>query len=192
MKRLVYVIGPPGSGKSTLMAGLTRGLLRVARTDHGLPRDELYHRERLVGVELGRQRGDFSGTDALAMNIHPRACAWLRHGGAGDAPVVYAEGQRLATLQFIKAGLEAGREVDLLYLDPPPEVAEARRRARGSRQSEAWIKGATTRAARLAREASELPGVRVLRIVDHGSAHGRTTAMLRRELHLDPFPQEVT
>jgi ribose 1,5-bisphosphokinase PhnN len=179
--RLIYVVGPPGSGKSTLMAGLTAGLIRVPTTDARLPRDELYSNGLRVGVELGRQRGDFSGTDALAMNIHPLACAWV---AATTVPLIFGEGQRLGTRGFLSAAAGAGRLVDLIHLDPPAEVCAARRAARGSRQQETWVRGATTRATRLASEAPSVPGVRVIRVTDHGSA-ADTSTRLRKELHLD-------
>lgn len=184
MLRLIYLVGPPGSGKSTLMSALTRDCLRVTRTDLRLPRDELYRNEQRVGVELGRQRGDFSGTDALAMNIHPVACQWIAHA---DEPVVLGEGQRLGTRAFLRAAADAGRLVDLVWLDPPAEVCQARRAARGSRQNPQWVKAATTRASRLAEAADAMPGVQMIHVPAHGSArdvaeHVRMTLDLREGL----------
>ncbi|MGZ0147151.1 P-loop-containing protein [Kribbella sp. WER1] len=165
--RLIYLVGPPGSGKSTLMGALIpSNWLRVFRDDQRMPRTELFHADQLVGAELGRHRESFSGTDALAMNIHPVACRWI---AAAHHPVVFGEGQRLGTRGFVTSALEAGRTVDLVWLDPPEEVCRSRREARGSRQSPQWVRAATTRAARLAETVSELPGVRLHRINDHGS-----------------------
>lgn len=164
--RLIYVVGPPGSGKSTLMAALTEGCHRVPVQSGGMPRDLLYRGEDFVGCELGKRRASFSGTDALHMGIHPTAVKWI---GVTTDPVVYAEGQRLATRKFLRAALDAGREVDLLWLDPPWELADARRKARGSRQDPTWVKAATTRANNLA-SAAEPMGVRVHRFTVPGSA----------------------
>lgn len=163
--RLIYIVGAPGVGKSTLMRGLTRGLSRVSVDNFGLPRDVLFRGEQPVGVELGRRRGTFSGTDALGMSIHPTALKWI---AVTQEEVVLAEGQRLATRQFLRTALDAGRAVDLLWLDPPTEVAEARRRARGTKQNPTWVKAATTRAARLAAQAGPM-GVRVTRLDGTGS-----------------------
>jgi hypothetical protein len=161
------MVGPPGSGKSSLMAALIPAdWLHVPRDDEGMPRDELFHADRLVGAELGRHRASFSGTDALAMNIHPAACRWI---SAAHHPLVFGEGQRLGTRSFLTAALLAGRSVDLVWLDPPEEICRLRREARGSRQNPTWVRASTTRAARLAEAAAEMPGVRLHRVRDHGS-----------------------
>lgn len=159
--RLIYLIGAPGSGKSTLMAHLTAEYDREPVTTEGLPRDELLIDGELIGCELGRRRGTFSGTDALHLGIHPLACAWLASGP--PERLVLAEGQRLATRAFLAAGVDGGRDVDLLWLDPPPETCAERRARRGSTQRESFVKGAATRAARLAAEAELVPGIRVHR-----------------------------
>ena len=179
--RLIYVVGAPGSGKSTLMGALIPGdWLRVFRDDPRMPRTELFHGDRLIGAELGRHRASFSGTDALAMNIHPVACRWI---ASAPHPVIFGEGQRLGTRGFLEAATGAGRTVDLVWLDPPEELCRLRREARGSRQNPQWVKAATTRATRLAQAAAEMPGVRLHRLHDHGSAQD-TAARLRADLRL--------
>lgn len=179
--RLIYLVGPPGSGKSTLMGHLIPAeWLRVFRDDQRMPRTELFHADRLVGAELGRHRASFSGTDALAMNIHPHALRWI---AAAPHPIVFGEGQRLGTRGFLEAARDAGRRVDLVWLDVPEEICRPRREARGSRQNPQWVKAATTRAARLAEAAAEMRGVRLHRVRDHGSAHD-TAQRLRAELRL--------
>jgi hypothetical protein len=154
--------------------------LGVFRDDQGMPRTELFHADRLVGAELGRHRASFSGTDALAMNIHPHACRWI---AAAEHPLVLGEGQRLGTRSFLRAALDAGRTVDLVWLDPPAEVCRLRREARGSRQNPQWVKASTTRAARLAETAAEMRGVQVHRVLGHGSAQD-IARQLRHELDL--------
>jgi len=179
--RLIYVVGPPGSGKSSLLAELIPAdWLRVFRDDQGMPRSELYHADELVGAELGRHRAAFSGTDALAMNIHPHACRWI---AKAHHPLVVGEGQRLGTRGFLTAALDAGRLVDLVWLDPPEEICRLRREARGSRQNPQWVKASTTRAARLAQAATEMRGVQVHRVAGHGSS-SELAKELRAELAL--------
>lgn len=181
MRRLIYLVGPPGSGKSTLMGALIPAeWLRVFRDDQRMPRDELFHADQLIGAELGRHRVSFSGTDALAMNIHPHAVRWI---AATHHPLVLGEGQRLGTRGFLEAARDAGRSVDLVWLDVPEQICRLRRQARGSRQNPQWVKAATTRAARLAEAAADMPGVRLHRIRDHGSSHD-IALRLRADLRL--------
>lgn len=179
--RLIYLVGAPGSGKSTLMGHLIPAeWLRVFRDDQGMPRTELFHADQLVGAELGRHRASFSGTDALAMNIHPHALRWI---AAAPHPIVFGEGQRLGTKRFLEAARNAGRAVDLVWLDTPEDECRRRREARGSRQNPQWVKAATTRASGLAFAALDMRGVTVHRLAGHGSS-SELANQLRDELRL--------
>lgn len=146
---LLYLVGPPAAGKSTLMAELTRGCQRTQLKDpiahQGLidPATGL-----MVGAELGRARADFPGTDTLPMGVSPLACDWLRSGHAPG--FVLAEGDRLAHMGFLMAAAEGGYRVTVGLLCAPPEVLDARCAARGSTQNEAWRRGRGTKATRLA------------------------------------------
>jgi hypothetical protein len=147
---LVYFFGPPACGKSTLMAELTKNCERSAVASR-LPHDVLFRGTRLVGVEMGRRRPAFSGTDALSMSIHPKAVSWV---GLRPHSLILGEGARLATVGFLKAAEAAGYRVFPFHMKAPEDLLAERRRIRGSRQNEAWMRGAATRAENLARELS--------------------------------------
>lgn len=144
-RSLLYMVGAPGAGKTTLMEGLTAGCERQVGAGP-VPHDLLLVADNLVGLELGRRRANFSGTDALAMNIGPMAERWI---DAAPAELVLGEGSRLAYTGFLYAARRAGYQITLLWLLGRAEVFAARRLARGSRQNETWVRGATTRARRL-------------------------------------------
>lgn len=143
---LVYLIGPPAAGKSTLMAALTAGCQRHARTDP-LAHDVLVdpHEGVALGAELGRRRARFAGTDALAMNVARRAEAFV---AAAPYPLILAEGDRLAYAGFLSLAA-AHYGVHLVHLDVPEEVTTTRCVARGSHQDGSWRRGRATKAARL-------------------------------------------
>ena len=134
---LVYVIGAPGVGKSTLVAALlgSAGWRAVA--------DPIPHLRRGNTVMPGRAREAFGGTDSLAMSIAPRAEAWI---STRPAPTVVGEGDRLAYPRFFEVAAAAGYRVHLVSLYLPREAAERRRAERAARlgtkpQNPTWVRG---------------------------------------------------
>lgn len=166
MRALVYLIGEPGVGKSTLMAAATAGHDRYPQTTP-LRHDLLVKDGIIEAAELGARRGTFSGTDALPMNAVTKAEEMLR---TSIAPVLIGEGARLGVRRFLEASVAAGRRTTLVYLTSPH--AAAQRAARGTGQKDSWVKGAATRAANLA--AQDIPGV--TRITIDGSTPGAMEA----------------
>lgn len=151
-KHLVYLVGPPGVGKSSVMAELTAGLHRVPYKDGQLRYDGLYKTHAPpqtatpVGVELGARRNSFSGTDALGMAVQPHAVDWI---GRTAEPLVLGEGARLGNVGFLSAARLAGYTLHLVHMTADPRTLAARRLQRGSKQSPVWIRGAETRARRI-------------------------------------------
>lgn len=149
MKHALYIIGEPGAGKSTLVETLVGDALVITG------RKPLAHRVYLTvagGVtELGaREPGRFGGTDALSMSAVVPAEAWVIRGDWPHGSLLLAEGDRLACDRFFDALLAGGWDLAIIRLSTRPEVAAARREARGSFQKEAWVRGRQTKVARLA------------------------------------------
>lgn len=163
----VYVIGPPGAGKTTAVAeyiGLHRDRMPAVKTGYrGLWVEPLVDRNTGIvdGLHLGRRRpGGFGGTDALAMNVHPHALAWAANADLPD--LVVGEGQRLATAAFLTT-LHARTDLTVVYLYADDQTLDERCEARGSSQNSAWRKGSATKALRTADRAAEA-GIRVVRV----------------------------
>lgn len=165
-RRLVYLVGAPGSGKSTLMARLTAGYSRAVVPPLNYPapaRDWLLHRRTLAvaAIELGRRRAHFSGTDALPSNAITLAERWLAM--QQEAPLVFGEGARLGNRRFLASAVTAGYGVTLVLLDHPEVTAwrTARSAELGKVQNPGWVAGRTTASRNLADAPPS--GVRVLR-----------------------------
>lgn len=151
MPDLVYLIGEPGSGKSTALELITRRLTGAvirkpfAHTEWWVPGD------RRV-IELGYRRPAFSGTDTLSMSVQPLVVKWLS-STVNDA--VIGEGDRLANGKFFQAVVDAGWNLTVILLDVTEEIGAARRAARalalgGEPQGDTWVRGRRTKVARLA------------------------------------------
>lgn len=145
MKELLYVIGEPGSGKSTLVAALTDGYKPLERDEPFAMR--VYATAPRSVCELGRRREAFGGTDALSMSVQPKVERWIRHT---PATLVLAEGDRLANAKFFDAVLAAEWKLVVARLYVKPRTAAARRQARGGGQDARWVKSRQSKVERLA------------------------------------------
>jgi ribose 1,5-bisphosphokinase PhnN len=163
---LLYLVGSPGVGKSTLMAALTERCQRLARTqpfahDHLLRHDPTgLLSSDPVAVELGKRRDAFSGTDSLGMSVQPKAVEWI---ATKPHSLILGEGARLGTVGFLMAARNSGYKVMLVHLTADQHTLAERRLARGSTQNEQWMRGAATRAVRLTERMQMDADVHVIR-----------------------------
>src|SRR5262245_30418630 len=102
-KTFFYLIGAPGSGKTTVLNAALSGL---SFKSLGAPIPYIvYEANGGGGVQLGKISGMYSGTDAMSMSIQPEVVKWL-----ADTPhnAIVAEGDRLANHGFFTAVQNAG------------------------------------------------------------------------------------
>lgn len=138
-KKMVYLIGIPGSGKTTLFRELLGGLAEGAEVVsqpflHTVYRNGLY--------QLGGERETFGGTDVLPMNVQPKVVEWL---GTTKATRIIAEGDRLANDKFFNAVIRQGWMLHVFLLNTPFDRAGERRDQRGSKQDPKWLAGRITK-----------------------------------------------
>ena len=155
MSSLIYLIGYPGSGKSTVMAGAlgaTRRDGEPIRTIERVEKQPFAHTIYTDGIiELGRYREVYSGTDTLSLGVQPKVLDWM---GKSNAEVIVGEGDRLGNAKFFAAVEAQGRAVQVVYLKCAELVARHQAWDRGSRFNEAWLKGRITKVNRLFEELS--------------------------------------
>lgn len=151
MRRLIYVIGAPGSGKTTLVHGLLDG------KSYRLEKEPFAHRCFANNlIVFGDDREDFGGTDGLRRDVLPIAVRWLRD--QPDGLTVLGEGDRLGQHKFFLAARRLGYSVDVFVLATSEmqqhrQLSKRKRIANGKRlpdPSSAWLKGRSTHIARLA------------------------------------------
>jgi hypothetical protein len=183
-RRLLYLTGPPASGKSSLMAALTTGCHRAPRAEPGkpeIPYDVLVDplTGGALGLELGRRREGFPGTDTMAMNVAPAVCRWLATSLPG--PLIFGEGDRLGYPGFLDAASAAGYEVTLVHVTAAQGELDARAEYRGSKQNAQWARGRATKAANLAAHATA-QRYRVVSLATDGLEPAGEAAWLRETL----------
>jgi hypothetical protein len=155
----IYLIGQPGSGKTTLTKEFQKDWAKVNMYDKPFKYQE-YEAPKLGKIySLGWDREHFSGTDTLGntvITLMPQFYA------SADA-TIYGEGDRLASRTYFNLAKTYGT-LYLFYLNTDNETAAARREARsaetGKTQNLTWAKGRATKHRNLAEEykAIYLPG----------------------------------
>lgn len=151
MKQFVYIFGPPGSGKTTLMKEVIKRLeaMKVYEASKPVPHIGYITKGKKFAV-LGKDKEPFGGTDTLSYTAVGSCAKWLT-----DLPeLVLAEGDRLANLRFFEA-VRSHYDLKLFYLNTGDEVARDRRESRAKKhgmkmQSASWVKGRSTKHRNLA------------------------------------------
>lgn len=131
--KLVYLMGEPASGKTSVMREIVSGL------QFEVVNKPFTHTIYENGfIQLGKDRNPFGGTDTLPMNVQPKVISWL---SSTSYPVVLGEGDRLTNSKFFDAVLRSEYDLALWYIATPQWVSKQRRMKRNTKQNETWAKG---------------------------------------------------
>lgn len=141
MRSMTYIIGIPGSGKSTALAGALRD---DAILKENVASGEVPFIEYSSGlIQVGRNRKTYPGTDVLPYNAQPKVLTWL--GSLPDDARVVAEGDRLANGKFFDALLSSEWNLKIIHIYAQPKTGIRRCVDRGSKFTDSWYKGRVTK-----------------------------------------------
>ena len=143
--KLIYLIGMPGTGKSTVMKKL---LTSIGGWSRDKPIDLLdTHVSGNLRV-LGKYEESevFSGTDRLSMAVAPKAIEWL---STNPDETIIGEGDRLNNKAFFEKAKELG-ELHIIHLTVSDDERERRYKERGSEQSDKFIQTVSTKCKNIA------------------------------------------
>ena len=159
----IYLIGTPGSGKTTVTREFQKDWAKVNMYDKPFKHQE-YDSPNLGKVlSLGWDRPHFSGTDTLGNTVitdMPQFYEYAEQDGA----TIYGEGDKLASRTYFDLAKRYGN-LYLFYLNTDEQTAASRREARsaetGKTQNATWAKGRATKHRNLAEQygAVSLPGL---------------------------------
>jgi gluconate kinase len=143
--KLIYLIGMPGTGKSTIMKEL---MIRMGGWTIDKPIELLdTHISNNLRVLGKYSEGEvFSGTDRLSMAVAPKAIEWL---STNPNETIIGEGDRLNNKAFFAKAKELG-ELHIIHLTVSDEERERRYKERGSEQSDKFIQTVSTKCKNIA------------------------------------------
>lgn len=145
---LMYLLGEPGVGKSTLMAALTDGQNRIGESVVQMAKPFVFRMYSNGVMELGGRRDEFSGTDMLPLHASPLVLQFLDDYRPA---YVMGEGARLGTSAFLGRCRDIGYAVHVYHLTSTG-AARRRREAREHQQRKSFVKGRITSSAKVAAE----------------------------------------
>lgn len=138
--KVIYLIGMPGTGKSTIMQEFMKGIWWQDDRPIDLL-DTHINEEKNVRV-LGKyfEEGQtFGGTDRLSMAVAPKAIEWI---STKPDELIVGEGDRLNNSGFFEA---CGDDLTIIHLTVSDAERERRYKERGSDQSEKFIQTCRTK-----------------------------------------------
>ena len=146
MTKLIYLIGLPGTGKSTIMKQFMANRDWKQERVIDLLDTHVSGRIRVLGkYEEGET---FSGTDRLSMAVAPKAIEWMN---TAPNEVIIGEGDRLNNKAFFEAAKSVG-DLTIIHLTVSDEERQRRYDERGSDQSEKFISTVRTKVKNIVEE----------------------------------------
>lgn len=142
--KVVYLIGLPGCGKSTVMKGFMEQYDWSTERPVDLLDSHVSGNIRVLGkYEEGET---FSGTDRLSMAVSPNAVKFVE---SKPNEFILGEGDRLNNKGFFNA---CGDDLTIIHLTVSDDERERRYKERGSDQSEKFIQTVRTKVKNITEE----------------------------------------
>lgn len=137
--KAIYLIGIPGTGKSTIMKEFMKTQSGEWKQDRPIDLLDTHVNGNFRVLGKYEEGETFSGTDRLSMAVSPKAVEWI---STKPDEFIVGEGDRLNNAGFFEA---CGDDLTIVHLTVSDEERERRYRERGSEQSDKFIQTVRTK-----------------------------------------------
>lgn len=141
--KVIYLIGMPGTGKSTVMKEFMATQSGDWKMDRPIDLLDTHINGNIRVLGKYEEGETFSGTDRLSMAVAPKAIEWI---STQPDELIVGEGDRLNNAGFFEA---CGDNLTIIHLTVSDEERERRYKERGSDQSEKFIQTTRTKCANI-------------------------------------------
>lgn len=141
--KVIYLIGMPGTGKSTVMKEFMATQSGEWKMDRPIDLLDTHINGKIRILGKYEEGETFSGTDRLSMAVAPKAIEWI---STQPDELIVGEGDRLNNAGFFEA---CGDNLTIIHLTVSDEERERRYKERGSDQSEKFIQTTRTKCANI-------------------------------------------
>lgn len=141
--KAIYLIGIPGTGKSTIMKEFMKTQSGEWKQDRPIDLLDTHVNGNFRVLGKYEEGETFSGTDRLSMAVAPKAIEWI---STQPNELILGEGDRLNNAGFFEA---CGDSLTIIHLTVSDAERERRYKERGSDQSEKFIQTTRTKCANI-------------------------------------------
>ncbi len=141
-RKLIAVGGSPGTGKTTLFRKFMEGK-NFQPVEPAKLVSAMYCAELDLYILGKYEEGEvFAGTDRLSMAVQPAVSEWIASHNCN----VLFEGDRIFNQSFLEFAMGLpNTDLQVVFLNAPKDILEARYKDRGSDQSEQFLRGRETK-----------------------------------------------
>jgi broad-specificity NMP kinase len=142
VRKLIAVGGSPGTGKTTLFRKFMEGK-NFQPVEPAKLVSAMYCAELDLYILGKYEAGEvFAGTDRLSMAVQPAVSEWIASHNCN----VLFEGDRIFNQSFLEFAMGLpDTDLQVVFLNAPKDILEARYKDRGSDQSEQFLRGRETK-----------------------------------------------